>query len=195
MPFSTRIRLLAGPAASVRGFTLVEIIIAAVLLAIVGSSTAIALLSANRSVVRNELLARTSSSIDSNVSQILRLAEQYTCCSGVCTSDAAAIAAAGAKCTGTFGDANYYFPSVAVSDQADLTNFLTRCKPTNATNGLVAQLITEINSNVPAPSGVSRTIEADPDAPLEVHRIRATFSGNGFTRVVKVVPTVAVWCP
>lgn len=181
------------------GFTLVEIIVAAVLLAIVSGGTALTLMSANRSSVRSELLTRASAAIDTNVAAILERSERFTCCSGVCTSNPATIAAAGSKCTGTFGDANYYFPSIAPADVADLTNFLTRCKPTTTTNGLVGPLITEINAdtslNLTTPPGITRTIQVDDTADLGNHRLRITYAGNGLNRVVKIVPNVAVWCP
>ncbi len=181
------------------GFTIVEIIVAAVLLSFVAGGTALTLMSANRSGVQSELLTRTSAAIDTNVAAILERSERFTCCSGVCTANPATIAAAGTKCTGTFGDANYYFPSIAPADVADLTNFLSRCKPTSTTNGLVGPLIAEINSdaslNLTTPPGITRTIQVDDPADLENHRLRITFTGNGLNRVVKIVPNVAVWCP
>lgn len=195
-----RQRLSPIPAkASQAGFTLVEIIVATVLLALVSGGTALTLMSANRSTVRSELLTRTSAAVDTNIAAILERSERFTCCSGVCTANPATIAAAGAKCTGTFGDANYYFPSIAPADVADLTNFLSRCRPTSTTNGLVGPLIAEINAdatlNLTTPPGIIRTIQVDDNADLLNHRMRITFAGNGLNRVVKIVPNVAVWCP
>jgi len=175
------------------GFTLVEILVATVILIVATTGITSAINFSNRSTILTEASSRDSAAIDTNVSEILGLAERFTCCSGTCTSDATAISAAGAKCTGTFGDANYYFPSILPANQADLSNFLSRCQAT--TSNLVTPLITEITAAIAAPPGITRTIIADSDLPATTHTIRITYTGNNISRVVKIVPTVAVWCP
>ncbi len=186
------------PPLASHGFSLVEVIIATVLLAIVVGGTATILMSANRSSQRSGLLAETSAAIDTNIAMILKRAEEFTCCSGVCTADAATIAAAGAKCTGSYGDANYYFPDP--DNATDLGNFLSRCKPTSATDGLVGPLIDSITGGtnpIPAPAGITRVIAADPDdgSDYSNHRILITYTGAGMTRAIKVTPSIGAWCP
>lgn len=180
------------------GFSLVEVMIATVLLAIVVGGTATILMTANRSSQRTGALAEASAAIDTNISMILKRAEEFTCCSGFCTADAATIAAAGAKCSGSYGDANYYFPDPDIA--TDLTNFLTRCKPTSASDGLVGPLIDSITSGanaIPAPAGITRVINADPDDGTDYtnHRILITYTGGGINRAVKVTPSIGAWCP
>jgi type II secretory pathway pseudopilin PulG len=195
LPCSLKISLASHRKQPVSGFSLVEILVATVILLAATAGITSAINFSNRSTLLTEASSRDSAAIDTNISEILGLAERFTCCSGTCTSDAAAIAAAGAKCTGVFGDANYYFTGSNLADQTDLSNFLTRCQAASTASDLVTPLISQITASVPAPNGIARTIAPDPDLPASTHTIRVIYTGNNINRVVKVVPTVAVWCP
>jgi len=176
----------------------VEILIGVVLLAVAASGSALLITTANRQLGSSESLGGAQAAIDSDLSRIRRLAEDYTCCPGSCTADAAEIQAAGVagKCQGSVGDSAYYFPQ----QSAEITTF---AGPPHASslcgNGqLTANLITAIQAQGTL-SGISRAVQEDDVTDLTDHRIRITYTGSGanagISRVVKLVPTVAAWCP
>ncbi|KEF41342.1 MAG: hypothetical protein ER33_11885 [Cyanobium sp. CACIAM 14] len=171
------------------GFTLVEILVGAVLLAIVGSLTALVFSVSNRSTVSSTAIANANAAIDTDVSRIKEVAERFTCCSGTCTADATAIATAVAAgtCAGSVGDSTYYFPQNPDTNTTATANFTSACA-----SGLTTNLISQIPA-ASLPAGISRAVQDDGDA--TARRIRITYTGGGVNRVVKIVPTVASWCP
>lgn len=174
------------------GFTMVEILIGVVLLLLAASGSAVLITVANRLLGTSTSQSNAQAAIDSDISRARRLAEDYTCCPGSCTADAATITAARAsgKCAGTANDSTYYFPQ----QSNDVTGFDGVC----ANGTLTANLITAIQAQGTL-SDISRTVTVDDASDPTSHRIRITYSGTngnaGITRVVKLVPTVAAWCP
>lgn len=168
-----------------RGFTIVETLVATVLIAIVTSMAAAVMSISNRSTVKSTTLSGAMAAIDNDISLVKTLAERYTCCSGTCTTDATVIDAATTKCEGSVGDSTYYFPKAG--NTTEITNFQNAC-----TSGLTTNLVSAINA-LSQPSGVTRTAVDDDDA--TARRVMLTYSGTNINRVVKIVPTVANWCP
>lgn len=175
------------------GFTLIEVVVGVALLAIVASGSAMLITVANSMLSISTSQNNTQAAIDSDISRARKLAEDYTCCPGSCTADAATIAAArsSGKCIGNANDSTYYFPQ----QSADVATFTATC--VNGT--LVNNLITAIQAlgNV---SGVARTLAIDDSSDPTTHRLRITYSGSNLSnasiiRVVKLVPTAAAWCP
>lgn len=174
------------------GFTLVEILIGVVMLALVASGSAMLITVANRMLGTSTSQNNAQAAIDSDISRVRKLAEDYTCCPGSCTSNAATITTArgSGRCLGNANDSTYYFPQLA----ADIPAFTTACEA----GTLTANLILAIQSIASLPD-VTRTVMVDDNSDLSSHRIRLIYSGTaantGIARVVKLVPTVAAWCP
>ncbi|QPN65681.1 PilW family protein [Synechococcus sp. CBW1006] len=61
------------------GFTLIEILVGAVLLAIVAGMAGSLVMVSNRSLTQSEALANAGSAIDKNISEIRQIAERFTC--------------------------------------------------------------------------------------------------------------------
>lgn len=174
------------------GFTLMEILVGVVLLALVSTGTASLISLANSNLSSSTSQNSSQAAIDSDISRARKLAEDYTCCPGSCTADPGTITTAktAGRCAGNVNDSTYYFPQ----QSNDITAFTSAC----STGTLTTNLITAIQS-LGGLSGVTRTVTNDDSADLTAHRIRITYSGSGrsagINRVVKIVPTVAGWCP
>ncbi|WP_411867811.1 hypothetical protein [Vulcanococcus limneticus] len=169
------------------------------------SGTAALLMTANRAQVSSDLRNRREALIDADVATIKDLSERYTCCPGSCTVNIATINAS-SSCAVDYPPADidredYYFP---VGDQTAIdafskTNYDPATGNISSETGfckdgtLVNNLVTAVQAIGPI-DGVSRTVNVD-DA--SVHRIRVTYSSTNPTigRVVKIIPTVAAWCP
>jgi len=178
------------------GFTLVEILIGVVLLALVASGSAVLIMVANTMLGTSTSRNNAQAAIDSDIARARKLAEDYTCCPGSCTVDPATItnARASGQCVGNANDSTYYFPQKDTVQNPDVTSFSAACA-----NGTVTDnLITAIQAQGTL-SDITRTVAVDDANDLTAHRIRITYDGSGgsagINRVVKLVPTVAAWCP
>lgn len=172
-------------------FTLVELLVATSLIAIIGSMTAIVMSSSNRSTFNSAAIATANASIDNDIAAIRSVAESYTCCPGSCTSNATTINGSG-TCSGSVGDSNYYFPQPGQTNSTTATtNFITACATAaGITNGLISELPT-----TSLPTGVTRTAVDGGD--ITARRLVVTYTAStlGINRVVNIVPTVSSWCP
>ena len=108
------------------GFTMVEILVGVVLLAVVASGSAVLISVANRLLGTSTSQSNAQAAVDSDISRARKLAEDYTCCPGSCTADAATIttACAAGKCLGNVNDSTYYFPQLS----ADIPTFTAACE-------------------------------------------------------------------
>ncbi len=192
------IQAAAAPACSSAGFTLVELLVGAVLLTIGLSMAASLATISNRSMIRSAQLGNQESLIDSDIAAIRNLAEIYTWCPGSGTTSAAAVSAAGASCASTTPRTEaYYFPNNPVPPNtfaARVIAFENACDPNNNTptiDELNIALVAAINARA-QPPGISRTVANDD---IAAHRLRITYAGTNVNRVVVLTPTVAAWCP
>lgn len=179
-------------ASGASGFTLVEILIGVGLLLLAASGSAMLITAANSMLGTSTSQNDAQAAIDSDISRARKLAEDYTCCPGSCTTDATLISAArsSGKCAGNVNDSTYYFPQQA----ADVDTFSSACANGSITGNLIAAI-----QGQGAISGISRTVAVDDSSDPTSHRIRISYSGSGgasgISRVIKLVPTVAAWCP
>lgn len=184
------------PAKPEAGFTLMEILVGVTLLALVSAGTAILITVANRDLTVSTSQASTQAAIDSDISRARKLAEDYTCCPGSCTTNVSTIntARSNGRCVGNVNDSTYYFPQQNTSQFPDVDTFVNAC----ANGTLTANLITAMQQ-LGTLNNVTRSVAVDDSSDPTSHRIRITYSGSGnsqgISRVVKLVPTVAAWCP
>lgn len=193
--------------ASVTGFTLVEMVLASVLMAVVLGGAAATLLVANRSSGRQGGLNELESLIDRDLAAIQALDRRFSCCTGSpCTADAATIAAAttcrDAIGTGTArppGNENFYSPRQSAipttAENSAWTTFSTACG-----NGTIASTFQGLLPTLPsaqAPATLNRVSAVTDNA---ANRLQLTYTGSNqgsvvTTRVVNLIPTAANWCP
>lgn len=163
------------------GFTILELVVSALVFTLAASMVGVLVGVSSRSTQSTQQVAEASSAIESDIARVRALAESYTCCAGTCTTTPTA----SADCIGTLGDSSYYFPQ----QSAGVTAFTALC----SNGGLTDALMTSIDG-LSQPTGVTRAAVVKEDA--AAHRLSITYSGsNGVNKVVKIVPTVAGWCP
>ena len=167
--------------ASQAGFTILEVVVAATVLAVACSAGAVLSGVSTRALSSGNRQSLQQSQIDADLAAIRDLAETYTWCSG-----------AGAFSSCTTGvqarSENYYFPPD--TSPAAISAFETACSDTGS-DSLNAPLVAVINAR-PVPPGVSRSVASDD---IATHRLRISYTGTAVNRVVLLVPTVAAWCP
>lgn len=166
-----------------RGVTLVELLVGSILLVIAFAMAATISGVNNRNLQTSATTADQDSLIDSDISAIRKISEEYTWCTGAGT-----LSASGSSCDSTTArDQNYYFPN----NSANIALFEAACADTTAPDALNAALVYEINSRATLP-GVTRTVSYDS---VTAHRLRITYAGTNVNRVLLLTPTVAGWCP
>lgn len=197
-----------GSARGSEGFSLVEMVLAGSLMAVVIGGTATALLVANNSSSSQGGLSRVDSLIDQDLAAIQALDRQFTCCTGnPCTANATTISASD-SCRDALGDAqgpgneNYYSPRQSDTtrrnppDTTEMVNFKAACG-----NGTIASTFQSMLPTLPtaeAPAGLSRSVSSPSPNPTNLLRITYTGTISGSTvstRVINVIPTAANWCP
>ena len=174
------------------GFTLVETIVSALLLALLVASTASLFTTATQSVRRTGVLAEANAAIDTDISRIRELIERYTYCTGTWSTSP------GSPCNAVpYVQANglpnsyYYFPATA----SDIPAFFAACEASSASAHLTAPLITAMNALTPSPTGgVTRLVERVNASDPSNHLIRVTYSSQKVARQVVMRPVVSSWC-
>jgi type II secretory pathway pseudopilin PulG len=197
------------------GFTIIELVISAILLAIVVGGIATTLQVSSGSSRRSGIQYDLDSRIDQDIAAIRDLSDRFTCCPGSCTATAATITAgvaAGNCSNNTAGNENFYSPNQPSTGGTTtaMLNFRTACGvPTPPTTTVAtiptigttfAGLIPSLDTNVPGSStaGLSRSTPTVVDS--AANRLQWTYTGSRdgntvVTRVVNLVPTAALWCP
>lgn len=127
-------RPLTAPAGS-KGFTIIEPLVASVLIVLVMTATVSLLGVINRRTIFTRQQISMQESIDANLRQIRTLARQYTCCSGQCTTTPptsfGVVGGVVQPCaTNDWRDDRYYFPQVDLaSTTSSFPNTTTPSEP------------------------------------------------------------------
>lgn len=180
------------------GFSLVEVLVAAVLLA-VGATVALALFTAaNQLFRRGQTTDRDQIAISSDLAEIQRRNRRLVCSNGSCvlfsstTSDPT-------ENDYTPAHPGVYPPGPTFDGQMAL--FRDRCtQPANAASGLINDFKTAALDTLPAmTNSISRSVDITSPAtetPPTPHAYVVTYTKNGqVLRRLRLVPTVAGWCP
>lgn len=194
------------------GFTLIELMVAIAVTAIVVSGTALTWLTATRSSRKGGIDVQLDGLIDEDIARIQDLSNRFTCCPGTCTSDPDAIAAAvtaGDCSTSAAQNEDYYAPrqTNSATDRVAMRNFRALCRnPGGPADAFIAE-INNTDRGVPSvPSHQSplslRRTEGPSISDAASNRIRIQYEGTDLTsgnvlvrRVVELIPRVANWCP
>jgi type II secretory pathway pseudopilin PulG len=192
------------------GFTIVETLVASVIVVLTMVSSATLVTIANRRAISTRQLVEMQRSIDDNIREIKVLARRYTCCSGVCTtaspttiSTTTPPAAPNAPClTKDWRSSGYYFPAMDLaSTVSNFPNTTTPSEP-NAVDQLCRNnnnfmtpfrdAVNLVSSAQLTASSVTRATEIQADKVL-----RVTFTdtiNNRVARQVYIRPTMASFC-
>jgi type II secretory pathway pseudopilin PulG len=110
------------------GFTIIEILVMTIVLALAAGASALVLNSASRMATSHRIQVAMNENIESYLAQASALGDSYTCCSGTCTTTPPALAAtqAGGDTTSSCAtnnprDDGYFFP---FQDDPDTTTAL-----------------------------------------------------------------------
>lgn len=177
-------------------FSLVEFLLAAILITIVVSGTTVTLLVSNRSGRPTGDVDELEQLIAQDLAMIRDLNERFTCCGGECTEAALASEAAGSCADATGSSTAPPAPNGALGDPPSATGNL----PKACQNGAVAETMIAAFPEPPiAPPGVSLTRTGPTVADPAANRLQWTYtvSVDGVTmisRVVNLVPNAAAFC-
>lgn len=177
-------------------FSLVEFLLAAILITVVVSGTTVTLLVSNRSGRPTGNVDDLEQLIARDLAMIRELNERFTCCGGECTEAALASEAAGSCADTTGHQAHPPAPNGAFGESPLATGNL----PEACLNGAVAQTMIAAFPEPPAaPPGVSLTRTGPTVADPAANRLQWTYtvSVDGVTmisRVVNLVPNAAAFC-
>lgn len=195
-----------------RGFTIIESLIMAVLLAVAVSGSAVMLISINRSNSASTTLTNADEDIDSDLAAIRRTSDLLTCCAGFCQiGPPSTFGTATSSCaTNDPTDDRYFFPQR--DDTTTTGNITGTSTPNEATAADTwcssAAFMTPLQTavNAIASSGVDtasspnaaanvRRSTTIPDVNMPLLRVTYTYKPNNRTiRVVNVMPPMAQFC-
>ncbi|WP_087067821.1 type II secretion system protein [Cyanobium sp. NIES-981] len=179
-------RRLGSALGSDAGFTLIEVLVGTVVIAVTVAATAGLFGTAINIIRRTGLLASQGSVIDADISRIGELSVNYN----ACTTPTGSFAACPGQAVGT---SYYYFPSTS----ANATAFFSACNSTTASSHITANFIAAIN-NLPQPgSGVTRQTaqrEDGSNSGNHVVVIRWQTATQNPIRVLKTLPVLSAWC-
>ena len=192
------------------GFTIVESLVASVLVVMTMVSSATLVMIVNRRTISTRQLVEMQRRIDDNISQIRVLARRYTCCSGVCTtaipttvSTATPPANQNAPClTRDWRSSSYYYPAMDLtSTTTPFPNTTTASEPRAVdqlcrnNDNFMTPFQTSVNA-VPidrlTAAGVTRTTEIRDNKILRV--IFTDTINDRVARQVYIRPTMASYC-
>lgn len=187
------------PPPPANGFSLVEVVVSAAITGLV--ILGVANLWGLSSQMFQSLRQRNSQEalIEEDIAAMEDLAYRYTCCSGSCTTDPAAVEAA-ATCKGEEGQGTpavgtefYYFPYYSRTDtaRANVTTLGALCTNGTLVTALANQMASAPKSQAFTDQGLSRSVVVDNGS---LHRVRVDYTGTNLQRSTMVVPTAARWC-
>lgn len=186
-----RVELPTARCSSECGFTLVEVVVAIVIL-LGGALVVVGFFNlSTSSLFKSRNFDAAHAAIESDQSKIRRMAEEYSCCAGTCSTT-------GVCENGEVGDSYYYFPNANTDDDAR-NAFFAKCDGTserlsqglkNEIDGMSTTSLDDVN--------VSREVDfysgTSSDHRLSIKYTSADGSAVPIDRLLIVQPTVSAWC-
>lgn len=185
-----------GEIAVSQGFSLVEALVASVILAVAVVATMGAFNFVVSSIRGTGTTAARNAVIDNDISEIKRLSQLYSACTSAQGSipSGEVCPSAGGEASYPAGNSYYYFPS----SDANIDAFFAACNSTSEGSHIVANFISAIGSiSLPSGSGVQRSAVREDGSDADNHVVKITYTSTAdlnFSRVVKVVPVLSSWC-
>lgn len=183
------------------GFSLLEVLMGAVLLAIslgmAGTMNGVATRGINSSTALND----RNAAVDANIAMIRSLAERYTWCSGAPDFEARKVDPDTCLATSP-SDESYFSPAVSQDDvlqspqigNDNRAQFEAACQDGTLNNGLIDQI-----NALPKLTGIERTASAVRVDNLPTHRIQILYEtpasdNDSVVRSLVITPPVASFC-
>jgi hypothetical protein len=178
------------------GFSIVEALVAAVVLAVALAGSSVAMRSITNLLGSSGQLNAMNLAIDNDISEIKRVASLYTACL-VSTGSIPTGASAGCGRGLTSDQAAYFFPVDPGVNEANISAFFAACKASSATSHITQGFITAIGQLPAVGAGVTRSSVAR-EAPTDPKNhnvvVRYAAADGSIQRVIKVVPVLSAWC-
>lgn len=183
------------------GFTLVEVLVSAVVIVVAASGAIVAFNLITQSVRGTGLRADQSRVVDAQVAEVSRLAEIYTSCG---TPEGAvppapvtpATACSGSVVNVALLNSFYYFPDPA--NAANVADFYAACRATDPGSHITANFIAAIDGLDQPGGGVTRMpAERNPADVASNYLVQVEWvdPANRVLRRIQIVPLVSAWCP
>lgn len=177
------------------GFSMLEPLLASVILAIITAGTALMLISANRLSQNADVVDNSEWNINTDFSAIQRLSRRFTCCSGSCLVQIPTTYGTTKSCAvNNPDDDRYFYPQLddtATTSINEPSAVDTLCNDANNTT-FMTPLKTAVDA-IASPSGIIRTTTIKEDHALEISYSNSV--NNQVRRVAIIVPPMAFWCP
>lgn len=187
-----------------RGFTLVELLVSAVVLVVAVTGSIVAFNLITQSVRGTGIRADQNRRVDRDIASISLISEEYT---GCVTTTGTVPADPTTHCSGTnveFGNSYYYFPEVTDPNDAttwvDAQAFSAACRSTVEANHITANFVAAVNGLAQPGGDVTRqnAVRVNP-VDASNHLIEITWvdptRNNRVLRQIEVLPLVTAWCP
>lgn len=182
------------------GFSLVEVLVSAVVLLVAVAGSVVAFNVITQSVRSTGLQADQSRRIDAQIAEISRLSEVYTACGSPAGAVPPNPVNPSTACTGSTADVQvgnsfYYFPDPA--NPASVNAFFMACRSLAQGTHITANFRLAIDG-LPAPGGgitrqPSTRLSTSPSNHLV--EVRWTDADNRILRAIQIAPIVSTWCP
>ncbi len=201
-PLLMLLPLRASGRAGQDGFSILESVVTALLLAIAVSGSAALLSSVNRMATRADSIEELNTAIDSNLTAIRNISTRFTCCSGICsTATPTTYGSTSACATNDPRDDRYYFPQMDVATTTVNFPNTTTSKEPEAVDQLCAAanntvFMTPLKTAVdalPVPADSTRVSTIRPNHILEVSYTDTI--DNRVVRIANITPPASHWCP
>lgn len=186
------------------GFSLVEVLVALVVITLASTGAIVAFNVTNQSVRGTEERSEQNRLIDADVARITRLSETFTSC---VTPEGANPTNPASYCTGSdvaFGNSYYYFPVISDPNNSATwtaaTDFRTACDDGTLRANFIAALGGGAAANINGVNGSALVTRQQIQAVSgSNHLVEITWTAPGNTtrilRRIRVAPTVSSWCP
>jgi prepilin-type N-terminal cleavage/methylation domain-containing protein len=178
------------------GFTLVEILVAAAIIAIAVGGVATTLTVGLNAFRGTRSGSDLETGVNANLAAVKDVAYRLTCCPGSCTATQATVDASASCASKEPGTQNYYFPDPIVGNAAVDAFVDGPCAATALGGSLVESLITAINSDSASsaalPAGVNRSFVT---SGAGRNRLVVQYTNGTDVKSYTIIPAVAAWCP
>ena len=196
-----RRRQLHNNRAGQSGFTILETLIAVVLIGFAVAASTSMVMTALQALQQTRVQTQVQAAIDANKDQIDQLARSYTCCSGICTTTKPTTFGATQPCaTDNPNDDRYYYPQLDSAFSTTNFTYTTTASEPSAVDQLCASsnntnFMTPLKTAVDAlaqPSPATRSAAVIMN--YKMLRVSFTDSSSRTVRTFYIRPRMANFC-
>lgn len=200
LPMRQRRLIVVVAGSGCAGISLTEVLVAAVLMAMVLVATIPAHNTIMGAINSSGAQARLNAVIDNDLARIKQIAQAFNACSSAANGALGSIDTTGC---GTYGEANsyYYFPDPtrASGSGTDVASFEAACGSTSSSSHITKKFI-ELVAATSSPDlsreGIAKTVTRQDGANSYNNNVVVVYSGSrGVKRTAVISPFLSYWCP